>query len=60
MKQALITPNEACNNGYRVAQVEAASFPVAEPLFWRECADDVVADQWHYDPTDQTIKLIPS
>lgn len=62
MKEALISINEPRQTGYRVAQVEPAgqSFPVTPDLFWVECADDVVADQFWYDPADQTIKPIPT
>ena len=47
-------------NSCRVAQVEPddQTFPVADPLFWTDCADDVVADQWYYDTVTQTINLI--
>ena len=60
MKEALISPNEPRETGYRVAQVEQQKFEVALPLFWVDCADDVVADQFWYDPVDQTIKPITS
>lgn len=40
---ALISPEE--NN--RIAQVESADFPVAEPLFWIECPDNVTP-HWSY------------
>lgn len=46
-------------NSDRVAEVAAAEFPVASPLFWVDCADDVVADLWYYDSVDQTILLVP-
>jgi hypothetical protein len=59
MKQALISPNEPRETGYRVAQVETQSFEIASPMFWVECADDVVADSFWYDPSDDTIKPIP-
>jgi hypothetical protein len=59
MKQALISPNEPRENGYRVAEVVAQSFEVAPPLFWVECADDVVADVYYYDPVTEQIVLIP-
>jgi hypothetical protein len=59
MKNALICPNQPVETGYRVAEVADATFEVAPPLFWVECADDVVADQFWYDPSDDTIKLIP-
>lgn len=58
MKQALISLNEPVETGYRVAQIADQSFEIAPPLFWVECADDVVADQFWYDPSDQTIKAM--
>jgi hypothetical protein len=60
-KQALISPNEPREYGYRVAQVvdEGQTFEVALPLFWTSCADDVVADQFWYDPSDELIKPFP-
>jgi hypothetical protein len=44
-------------NSCRVAQVEpdANIFPVAEPLFWTDCADDVVADWFYYNTVDSNI-----
>lgn len=54
MKQALISPNEAVYDyvrqvtGDRVAQVEEVAFPVARPLFWVECDDNVVADGYYW------------
>jgi len=56
MKKALISPNEQVfdyNNkfcGARIAQVESTEnvFEVAEPLFWVDCEDDVVADNHYY------------
>lgn len=48
MKFALICPNEPVLDGYRVAQVEEVFFPVGEPTYWMECADDVVADRWYF------------
>jgi hypothetical protein len=59
MKKALISPNELVQQGYRVAEVCAAAFEVAEPLFWIDCADDVAADQFWFDPVNQTIVGIP-
>lgn len=62
--KALISPNEIINladgaTGQRVAQVVADDvFPVAEPLFWMDCADDVVADQFYWD--GQVIRPIPA
>lgn len=48
MKFALICPNEPVLNGYRVAQVEEVVFPVGNPTYWMECADNVVADNWYF------------
>jgi hypothetical protein len=59
--KALISTVEPVLTGYRVAQVEpdANIFAVAEGLFWVDCSDEVSADQFWYDPTDETIKLVP-
>ena len=54
--KALISPNEPRETGYRVAQVAEQAFLIAEPLFWIDCADDVIADQFWYDPAEQLIK----
>ena len=61
MKKALISPSELVQVGYRVAQVENAEsiFPVADPLYWMDCDDEVVADQYWFDPADGAIKEIP-
>lgn len=51
---ALISPNEKVYDtkgnllGDRVAEVEPTTFPVANPLFWVACANDVVADQFYW------------
>lgn len=58
--QALIAPNQPVATGYRVAEVSEQAFDVAAPLFWADCADDVVPDLFFYDPQDQTIKPIPA
>ena len=63
---ALISPNELVYSwdkqvlGQRVAEVAANTFPIAPPLFWIPCADDVVPEDCYYDPNTQTIDLIPS
>ena len=51
---------ETYPNSCRVAQVEPddQTFPVGGDLFWTDCADDVVADQWYYDTVAQTIDPI--
>jgi hypothetical protein len=57
--KALISPIEPRETGYRVAEVAQQQFEVSEPLFWVSCATNVVADQFWYDPSDQTIKPVP-
>lgn len=44
MKYALIEPNN------RIAQVSDSEFPVAPPLQWVQCDDDVTTE-WTYDGT---------
>jgi hypothetical protein len=60
-KKALISKVEPRESGFRVAQVENASdiFEVGSGLEWIDCANDVVADQFWYDPADQLIKANP-
>jgi hypothetical protein len=64
--KALISTIEPRLIGYRVAEVVAdgATFPVAETLFWTDFPSDldlalVPQDQYWYDPSNSTIKLIP-
>ena len=64
--KALISTIEPRQTGYRVAQVNADNqiFPVADELFWADFPSNLDAalvpeDKYWYDPTDQTIKLIP-
>lgn len=66
MKKALISTIEPRSffdgsEGYRVAQVEDESniFAVAEGLYWEDCVDGVVADEYYFDPTTNEIKPIP-
>ena len=60
-KKALISTVEPRESGYRVAQVEdvANIFETSSDLFWVECADNVVADQFWYDTADGLIKANP-
>jgi hypothetical protein len=53
MKRALISPTEVRhdnngNEGARIAQVLDEEFLVAEPLFWVDCPDNCVQDEWIY------------
>lgn len=66
MKNALISPNEQVIDpntqeviGERVAEVAEQSFEIGLPLFWMDCADDVIADLFYYDPATQTILPTP-
>jgi hypothetical protein len=65
MKNALISPEEKVYKydgtllGERVAEVADTTFEVAPPLFWVECADDIVADQFYYDAETQAIIPVP-
>jgi hypothetical protein len=64
--KALISTTEPRQTGYRVAEVVAdgATFPVADTMFWTDFPSNldpslVPQDQYWYDPSDNTIKLIP-
>ena len=39
MKQALISPLEPIEDGFRIAEVTDVAFPVAQPLYWVEVAE---------------------
>jgi len=58
--KALVCPNEPVPNGYRIAQVEPDDkiFAVADPLYWMDCNDDVIADESYFDTTEEIIKVI--
>jgi len=53
-----VTPEGRQVVGKRVAQVEPDGniFPVAEPYFWVDCSDDVIADRYYWDELTRTIK----
>jgi hypothetical protein len=48
-------------NSARVAEVVAqgSEFPIAPPLFWTPCADNVVPDQWYYNTQTAQIIVVP-
>jgi hypothetical protein len=48
------------SNSDRLAEVADAPFEVAPPLFWVECPDDAVADQWYYNNVQQQVLLKPA
>lgn len=49
-------------NSARVAQVVSTgnTFPVTTPLFWTDCADDVVPDRWYYNTQTAEILVVPA
>jgi hypothetical protein len=65
MKKALISPNEKVYDykgdylGERIAEVSNNEFPIAPPLYWIDCDDNVNAMNYYYDNTNDTIVLIP-
>lgn len=53
--KALISPNEPVFNpntgeqiGVRVCEIQSQEFEIAPPLFWVDCNESVVADQYCY------------
>jgi hypothetical protein len=60
-KKALISTIEPKESGYRVVQIEDAEniFEVNPYLIWVDCADNVVADKFWYDPLDKLVKSLP-
>ena len=66
MKNALISPNEQVYKhdgtllGVRIAEVADTTFEVNPILFWVDCADDVVADQFYYNTETQSIIPVPA
>lgn len=65
--KALISPNEPIYNyatppvkiGVRIAETSSQEFPVADPLYWVDCADTVVAENYYYDGTTCVVKPTP-
>jgi len=57
MKYALISPNESIQDGVRIAQVCSKRFPVAPPLYWIKCNDNVFAETHYYHMTDGILEI---
>lgn len=51
--------SEELPNSDRLAEVADAEFPVAPPLFWVDCPDNAVADQWYYNNATQECLVVP-
>ena len=46
-------------NAQRVAEVLDTTFEVASPLFWVDCADNILADQWYYNSETADFVVVP-
>lgn len=57
MKYALISPTEKTGQGLRIAEVVNNPFEIAKPLFFTECDDSIIADQYYYTETGKFIKV---
>ena len=58
--KALISTIEPREQGYRVAQVEPeAIFNNTEQIYWVDCPEYVVADQYWFNPADNTFAIVP-
>lgn len=53
--KALISPQE--NN--RIAQVSPEDFPIAPPLFWVDCPEDITTE-WTYDDSGFQEPVVPA
>lgn len=74
MNYALISPKESAfyisgwengkpvlsSIGSRIAQCSETQFPVADPLFWVQCSEDVKAETHYYDLDSQTFLAKPA
>jgi len=49
---------EEITNGQRICEIKDTEFQVANPLFWVECNSSVTMQDYFYDGSDSTIKLI--
>lgn len=58
--KALISPTEPAGLGVRVAQVceNDKTFEVGLPLYWNDCPDDCVADNYYYNPTTHEYHIV--
>lgn len=65
MNNALISPSELIYAedgtllGERIAEVSQTPFPVAPPLYWIECADEVTAKDWYFQTETNSCQLKP-
>jgi len=47
-------------DSYRITQVADAEFPVHPSNLWIDCGDNVNPQEYYYQPSSSTIKLIPN
>ena len=47
-------------NASSVAEVQENSFEIASPLFWVDCAAEVMADYWYYENATQSVLPVPA
>jgi hypothetical protein len=65
MKKALISPTEIVYDykgnylGERIAEVSDNEFPVAPPLYWIDCDNNVTAELYYFNTTSNLCELIP-
>jgi hypothetical protein len=65
MNNALISPAELVYSpigtliGVRIADTAFTTFPVAELLYWIECADNVNNNEWYFQVETQSCQLKP-
>lgn len=62
MKYAYISTQESFSLGVRIVQVQDTKDGLVDVdglLFWVECADNVVAENFYYDMADSQIKPVP-
>lgn len=59
--KALISPTEQAGAGQRIAEVDAAGFDIAPPMFWVDVASNVTADGFYWDPVAlQAVAIAPT
>lgn len=44
----------------RIVQVQDSAFEVAEPLFWTDCPDDCISNEWYYNTETKECLPLPN
>jgi hypothetical protein len=60
--KALISPLEQVtdylgNSGCRIVQTNQLTFEVCDPLYWIDCPDDLIANEWYW--IENALRPIP-